>query len=148
MTVRFLSALQSNYSASTDNDLAIKESVSTMVTLDSTFFFITADTSRSTLLEGDVTLTRNALLVTKPNYRVVRVETYNSDNKYDYPYHTFCQDDALSIQQSTPVCLHQNQWYNVKLHKRREPTLGTPAPEIGNFDIRHSNPVKDLEDGL
>jgi len=36
----------------------------------------------------------------------------------------------------------------VKLHKRREPTLGTPAPEIGLFDTRHSNPVKDLEDGL
>jgi hypothetical protein len=56
-----------------------------------------ADTSRSTLLKEEVTLTRHTLLVTRPNYRVVRIETYNLDNKYDYPYYAFCQDDALSI---------------------------------------------------
>ena len=95
-----------------------------------------------------MTLTRNALLVARPNYRVVRIETYNSDNKYEYPYHAFCRDDALTIRQSTPVCLYQNQWYHVKLHKRREPTLGIPAPEIENFDIKYTNPVKDMEDGL
>ena len=107
-----------------------------------------AAASRSALLESEVTLTRDELLITRPNYQVVCIETYNSDNKYNYPYLAFCRDDALSIRQSTPVCLYQNQWYNVKLHKRQETTLGTSVPEIGLFDTRHPNPAKDLEDGL
>ena len=77
-----------------------------------------AATSRSTLLESKVTLTRDELLITRPNYQVVRVETYNSNNKYSYPYFAFCQDDVLSIRQSIPVCLYRDQWHNIKLHKK------------------------------
>ena len=100
------------------------------------------------LLESEVTLTRDELLVTRPNYQVVCIETYNSDNKHRYPYFAFCWDDMLSIRKSTPICLYQNNWHNVNLHKKQSPTLGPPAPGVNLFDTIYSDPQKDLEDGL
>ena len=100
------------------------------------------------LLESEVTLTRDELLVTRPNYQVVCVETYISDNKHGYPYFAFCWDDTLSIRKSTLICLYKNNWHNVNLHKRWDPILGTPAPGVNLFDTIYSDPKKDLEDGL
>jgi hypothetical protein len=91
-------------------------------------------------------LSDQEILVTRPNYRIVRHETYVASNKAGKPYLIFCEGDELSYSRSRPVCLYQGLWHTLRISKKGKTALGEPLPSIHNYDI--NPPAAALEEAL
>jgi hypothetical protein len=82
-----------------------------------------------------IELMDSELLVTRPNYRVICLETYITDNKKGKPYQVFCESDDLSLRNHKPVCLYENKWHTLLTSKKKKRSVvGHYLPEIHNYD--------------
>ena len=94
-----------------------------------------------------IELTDNELLITRPNYRVIRLETYITDNKKGKPYQAFCESDDLSLKNHKPVCLHKDKWHALLTSKKKKRSVvGQYLPEVHNYDT--NPPTKALIQAL
>src|SRR5712671_1534543 len=59
-------------------------------------------------------LTNKELIQTRPNRRVVRIETYNSYNKKGKPFQVLCKDETLNHKGATPVTIYEGVWWYLK----------------------------------
>jgi hypothetical protein len=105
-----------------------------------------AEASSTSSLPEITILSDQEILVTRPNYRIVRHETYVASNKAGKPYLIFCEGDELSYSRSRPVCLYQGLWHALRISKKGKTALGEPLPSIHNYDI--NPPAAALEEAL
>jgi hypothetical protein len=121
--------------------------VSHPVTLDSTSYLPkTAGTGSTSSLPEIKVLSDQEILITRPNYRIVRCETYVASNKAGKPYLIFCEGDELSYSRSRSVCLYQGLWNALRISKKGKTALEEPLPSIHNYDI--NLPAAALEEAL
>ena len=113
------------------------------MTLDSTSSTITAGASTAA---SRVILSDNDLLITRPNYRVIRLEKYSAVNKRGKPYQVYCLDDKLSIPGSKPICLYQNKWHGLLVSQKGTSAVGPEVPEVHKYDI--NTPISTLNEAL
>src|SRR3979490_2730716 len=84
----------------------------------------------------DRNLTNKELIRTRPNRRVVRIETYNSFNKKGKPFQVLCKDETLSHKGATPVTIHEGVWWYLKKgSSKTEFALSKPVPSLHDFDL-------------
>jgi hypothetical protein len=105
-----------------------------------------AGTSSTSSLSEIKVLSDQEILITQPNYRIVRCKTYVASNKAGKPYLIFCEGDELSYSRSRPACLYQGQWHALRICKKGKTALGDPLPSIHNYDI--NPPAAALEEAL
>jgi hypothetical protein len=65
-----------------------------------------ASSSRGSTSEEKTLLSDEELLVTRANYRVIRLKVYNSQNRTGKPYQVVCERDDLNPAKSKPICLY------------------------------------------
>ena len=99
------------------------------MTLDSTSF-ITANSSESK--RQYIYLTTVELLQTRPNTRVVTVDSRDPNNSRGATHQVFCQDDTLNPKKGTPVCLYKNQWHSI-IHDRKNQKFIVGTISQANF---------------
>jgi len=83
---------------------------------------------------------------TQPNYRVIRLETYCSNNKRGKPYLVFCENDDLNPAKAKAVCLYQNQWHALLISRRGIAAVGHPLPHVHQYDL--DSPITTLEEAV
>ena len=94
----------------------------------------------------DILLTDEELLVTRPNYRVIRLEVYSSLNKKGKPYQVCCDQDNLNPTKAQPVCLYQNRWHTLLTSRKGISGLGDPLSDFHRYDI--DSPITALSEVL
>ena len=112
------------------------------MTLDSTFLFKTASSSSiaQTPEQGanyqDYDLTNQELIETRPNSRVLRLETYNVQNKKGKPFQVFCNNNEYKLKGSKPVTLYKGVWHLLAQGSTKDDfSLHEACPAVHNFDI-------------
>jgi hypothetical protein len=84
----------------------------------------------------DRDLTNEELIQTRPNRRVVRIETYNSYNKKGKPFQVLCKDESLNHKGATPVTIYKGVWWYLKKGSNKtEFALSKPVPSLHDFDL-------------
>src|SRR3979490_844054 len=84
----------------------------------------------------DRDLTNEELIQTRPNRRVIRVETYNSYNKKGKPFQVLFKDETLSHKGATPVTIYEGVWWYLKKgSSKTEFALSEPVPSLHDFDL-------------
>ena len=106
------------------------------------FFPITAEGSQAT--EQQTLLNRQQLLVTRPNSRVVQLETYNSLNNKGVPHQIYCLNDDYNPRKGKPICLYNGVWHAL-LHKKGKFAVGQELPEVHDYDIPEKGKAREEE---
>src|SRR5712671_5041750 len=84
----------------------------------------------------DRDLTNEELIQTRPNRRVLRIETYNSNNKKGKPFQVLCKDELLNYKGAVPVTIYNGVWWTLKKGSSKiEFALAEPVPSLHNFDL-------------
>jgi hypothetical protein len=81
-------------------------------------------------------LTNEELIQTRPNRRVVQIETYNSYNKKGKPFQVLCKDKSLNHKGATPVMIYKGVWWYLKKgSSKTEFALSKPVPSLHDFNL-------------
>jgi hypothetical protein len=115
------------------------------VTLDSTLLFTTASSSSSSV--NRLYLVEEAILLDKPNSRVICVDKDDRQNKKGFAFLAFCDNDQQRLTKGcTVVCLYNNTWHRIHYDSKNRPYLGAPQPNVHFYDEDIRLPVESNTD--
>ena len=103
------------------------------MTLDSTFYNITASSSSVDTIEL-TELSAEELLISKPNSRILKVEAYISGNKLERLFLTFAVTDKRKLDKSILVALINGIWHNLIIKDKRG-YAHQPYPSVHDYNL-------------
>jgi hypothetical protein len=115
------------------------------VTLDSTLLSTTASSSSSSV--NRLYLDEEAILLSKPNSRIIHVNKNDRQNKKGFAFLAFCDNDQQRLTKGcTIVCLYNNAWHCVHYDSKNRAYLGAPQPNVHFYDEDIKLPVESNDD--
>jgi hypothetical protein len=114
------------------------------VTLDSTFLSTTASSSSSS---NRLYLDQEAILNSKPNSRIVRIDKDDDRNRKGVTFLAFCNNDQRILNKGCIiVCLYNSAWHRVHHDSKGKAYLGIPQPNVHFYDEDIRLPVESNAD--
>jgi hypothetical protein len=91
--------------------------------------------SSSTSSVNRLYLEQEAILIGKPNSRILRVDKDDPRNRRNFTFLAFCDNDKQRLNKGCiVVCLYNNAWHRVHYDSKDRPYLGIPQPNVHFYD--------------